>query len=779
MLWRRAHRRSGLTGVLDDNGNEITDGDEAIAHLLRHWAVIFGDKIIDEAEAHRIAAKYVKPFPDIQWTMDLGQFASMLASKVDSAPGPDGIPFSALRAGGPLLCTLLYACYREWCLGHALPSCHNYSWLWLLAKGESNEDQEDKCCRMPGDTRPLSGSNTSAKLLPSAFTYCVNSSGAADEWVTNTQRGFINGRHMLQNLADCEAHSYAASLMPGKAATVLIDYRAAFPSLARAWLFIVLSYMAIPNSVIEGLKELYRDNVHLFQKGSRIYFAFMGLAGVKQGCPASALLFALVTHPILLYLQDALTPRSVLRAYADDLMFVLRKFWVEAPALWYCFQVIARVSNLELNTNKCVIIPLWRYDLSSLKKLLREELASWGDMKIASLGKYLGRYVGPGAIEKSWDKPMQVLENRVRLITNLGLGHFYDLLAFKVYGLSVLQFQAQFEPPPAKVVKRYTSLAAKTLKGPNGWMPNKLLIHLRTGLYLDMDIQDLEVTSRAARSRLVLERKVDWKGPMNIIREAENDDDRFGQAPFSQWREHLLPVRMEATARELHKAGILGSDLYTIRTTSMLRNGDPRQCLQKILMGHFAANQVKVHDIVNTELAKRMRRWAPDDKTASAFARKAVELLRWGSGKIPPCAGFACAQTWMNGWLTDRRFQVHPPRRCVLCLAQDACDELEHYSVCDVAWDAISKIMFKALRPAERTQLNFLLLGTATQLELRMACLYAIMTTVHKRRALCMHSNAEDAIRMIVAQFQTALRHCKRLQVSYNHNKTLPVRFFT
>ena len=109
-------------------GVEIKSEDEAMSRLLQHWANVFRAKGIDHAEALGIASKYTKSFPELCWTMDFGQFASMLALKLDSASGPDGIPFSALRTDGPVLCSLLYACYRDWCLGNLLPTTLTYSW---------------------------------------------------------------------------------------------------------------------------------------------------------------------------------------------------------------------------------------------------------------------------------------------------------------------------------------------------------------------------------------------------------------------------------------------------------------------------------------------------------------------------------------------------------------------------------------------------------------------------------------------------------------------------
>ena len=50
---------------------------------------------------HEEILRYVQKAPDdIRWTIDQTEFDDLLASKKDSAPGPDGIPYGACRCGG-------------------------------------------------------------------------------------------------------------------------------------------------------------------------------------------------------------------------------------------------------------------------------------------------------------------------------------------------------------------------------------------------------------------------------------------------------------------------------------------------------------------------------------------------------------------------------------------------------------------------------------------------------------------------------------------------------
>ena len=131
-------------------------------------------------------------------------------------------------------------------------------------------------------------------------------------------------------------------------------------------------------------------------------FAFIGLAGVRQGCPASSTLFVIVTDPIIRALLLRLPRSCLLRAYADDIAMVFCNFWVQAPCIAAMFMGIGSISCLFLESKKCVVIMLWKSNERACRTLLREMIPSWAAFGIADSGKYLGYLIGPGAGEDSW-----------------------------------------------------------------------------------------------------------------------------------------------------------------------------------------------------------------------------------------------------------------------------------------------------------------------------------------------------------------------------------------
>eukprot|EP00972_Heterocapsa_arctica_P036149 5318617-Heterocapsa_arctica.AAC.1 len=76
--------------------------------------------------------------------------------------------------------------------------------------------------------------------------------------------------------------------LDNRAALIMFDFAAAFPSIARAHMWMALSAMQFPLFVIRALQSLYSNNHHYFQFAGMVAFAFTGAAGVRQGCPASS-----------------------------------------------------------------------------------------------------------------------------------------------------------------------------------------------------------------------------------------------------------------------------------------------------------------------------------------------------------------------------------------------------------------------------------------------------------------------------------------------------------
>ena len=122
--------------------------------------------------------------------------------------------------------------------------------------------------------------------------------------------------------------------------------------------------------------------------------------GIRQGCPLSHLSFAVAADLLLRRLRRDL-PSITLRAYADDTALVDPHLLKHLAPLDRTFSEYTRVTGLELNVGKTVLVPLGAFSHSDIRARLREEAPPWGALEIADSAKYVGSYVGPGRGVKS------------------------------------------------------------------------------------------------------------------------------------------------------------------------------------------------------------------------------------------------------------------------------------------------------------------------------------------------------------------------------------------
>ena len=116
--------------------------------------------------------RYVQKAPDdIHWTIDRTEFDQLIVLKKDSAPGPDGIPYS------------FYSCAeRDWVRRfYSTPTNTCWSVPALFAESRtvsfpksSDVDNNGRIVRSPEALRPLTLCNCDCKLLTSAICRGLN-----------------------------------------------------------------------------------------------------------------------------------------------------------------------------------------------------------------------------------------------------------------------------------------------------------------------------------------------------------------------------------------------------------------------------------------------------------------------------------------------------------------------------------------------------------------------------------------------------------------------------
>ena len=113
----------------------------------------FSTHVWKARDQHEDILRYVRHAPDDRcWTINKAEFDDLLALKKDSAPGPDGIPFSAYRCAGGLGSQFLFNAHRALVEGGAVPDHFAESRTVFIPK-TSDIDDNGRIIRSPDALR--------------------------------------------------------------------------------------------------------------------------------------------------------------------------------------------------------------------------------------------------------------------------------------------------------------------------------------------------------------------------------------------------------------------------------------------------------------------------------------------------------------------------------------------------------------------------------------------------------------------------------------------------
>ena len=163
---------------------------------------------------------------------------------------------------------------------------------------------------------------TDNRLLASSGKFMLHD--ALDTWISSAQKGFLTGRRMNSNILEMDTCSKLYTLQQDEPALVFFDFKAAFPSVSHHFLWHALGGLGIPPKWVALIKLFYRSNLHIVGR-DRVH-SFLAAVGIRQGCPLSPLVFAVVADILLRRVSHFLQDKGMVRAFAVDTA-VLLKCW--------------------------------------------------------------------------------------------------------------------------------------------------------------------------------------------------------------------------------------------------------------------------------------------------------------------------------------------------------------------------------------------------------------------------------------------------------------------
>ena len=290
----------------------------------------------------------------------LEELAKTLATCCDSAPGPDGIPYSIIKALWQPFGAILVEAWNYSLRTGKLPQSHKVSFLKLIPK-------VGKDVKKLTNWRPITLSNCDHKIITK--TYACRMSEKAAKYIGARQTAYLKGRLINDNVRSILASIKIANIENDiNGLIVSLDAKKAFDSVEHSYIEKVLRKFGL-TSFVPIFRILYKDLRSDIIINGKVVRGFEIKRGVKQGDALSCILFIICMEPMLKNIEKndricGITSQGLngeipkLYAYADDVNAIIKNDLGSIQKLFNEYSRLTNLSGLELNADKTEIMPI-------------------------------------------------------------------------------------------------------------------------------------------------------------------------------------------------------------------------------------------------------------------------------------------------------------------------------------------------------------------------------------------------------------------------------------
>jgi hypothetical protein len=269
--------------------------------------------------------------------------------------------------------------------------------------------------------------------------------------VDSHQTAFLSGRHIGENILLAQALPRALSRANTGAVSVACDFRKAYDTVDREFLYQAMRVMGCGPRFCQMVKNLLtrtkaRVELNGFQSRS-VAFA----VGVRQGCPLAPLLYLFVGQTMSCFLAHRgigimiAGTRLVVTQFADD-TFAYLSSWNHVAPFLRDMSRFGRASGQYLNLSKTTAIPIGNLAASPPPADLPLRVATKPVMLGVPLSADLSSGIQPAKVD--WAPRTQRVLQRLQKISTLPISAFGRGLAASSYALSSLLYVAEFSDIP-------------------------------------------------------------------------------------------------------------------------------------------------------------------------------------------------------------------------------------------------------------------------------------------------------------------------------------------
>ena len=276
------------------------------------------------------------------------------------------------------------------------------------------------------------------------------------------QKGFIKGRYIYDNL--WQAFGTFAETPQGIFCPV--DFSKAFDSVSHVFAKTFFVDMCIPLPIVNLLMNLFAAPICLLVRGGIMpQHRFSPASGVRQGCPFSPSIFAMLISPLAQKLTSVSdTVQNLL--YADDLLIIVTGEPAQAVfvflMVWGSLKAFSKYSGLMVNHKKSAILLKGHWTES-----LKVQLLSTG-LQFQDSYKYLGIGFGHVTPEVAYSHALQKAMGRAFAMQSWDLSLAERVLLLNLWIIPLLIYPARVVFPSDPVVSALRTVYQVALKL-NSW----------------------------------------------------------------------------------------------------------------------------------------------------------------------------------------------------------------------------------------------------------------------------------------------------------------------
>ena len=414
-----------ITTLLNDRQELVTDQKEMANILQQQFCSVFSDpdNLDTSTPTFNVPPIVTKDTEIVLTQEDIEEAISEI--KLDSAPGPDGIPAILLKRCASTLSLPIYLLWSESMRSGVVPKFYKTGYISPLFKKGSR-------CEA-GNYRPVTLTSHIVKVFERVVRKHMVNYLEDNSLLTDKQHGFRSGRSCLTQMLDHFDDIYEGFTRGEDTDSIYLDYAKAFDKVDLNLLVLKLRRYGFHNKLIDWIESFLSDREQVVVLNGIHSDIAKVLSGVPQGSVLGPLLFILfindleqvvLSSKVSFFADDTRVSKRIgchddCLMLQEDLYRILE--WSRNNNMKLHEQKFELLNHLHNSKNPCAELPFYsttlQYKVSSEDVLYPvEEVRDLGVMVSNDLkwSKHIGNMVSKARSTLSW--MLSVFRTRDRIV---------------------------------------------------------------------------------------------------------------------------------------------------------------------------------------------------------------------------------------------------------------------------------------------------------------------------------------------------------------------------